>query len=143
MDPEYAQMILTREANRLAAEQAEIERAALEQAELAAALQQAEVWRAEWARLLAARPGLRAELASIDGALPAAVDALQQAHAAVESLLARRSAAVNEANRINGRLSRLSVWIGDGRSWMKEVIDVLDVDLPWRIREWIGRPWPK
>lgn len=143
MDPEYAQMILTREAQRLAAEQAEIERAALEQAELAAALQQAEVWRAEWARLLAARPGLRAELASIDGALPAAVDALQEAHAAVESLLARRSAAVNEVNRINGRLSRLSVWIGDGRSWMKEVIDVLDVDLPWRIREWIGRPWPK
>ena len=136
-------MILTREANRLAAEQAEIERAELEAAELAAALQQAEVWRAEWARLLAARPGLRAELASIDGALPAAVDALQQAHIAVESLLARRSTAVNEANRINGRLSRLSVWIGDGRSWMKEVIDVLDVDLPWRIREWIGRPWPK
>ena len=143
MDPDYAVSILTREANRLAAEQAEIERAALQQAELAAALQQAEVWRAEWARLLAARPGLRAELASVDGALPAAVDALQQAHAAVESLLARRSAAVNEANRINGRLSRLSVWIGDGRSWMKEVIDVLDVDLPWRIREWIGRPWPK
>ena len=143
MDPEYAVSILTREANRLAAEQAEIERAALEQAELAAALQQAEVWRAEWARLLAARPGLRAELASVDGALPAAVDALQEAHAAVESLLARRSAAVNEVNRINGRLSRLSVWIGDGRSWMKEVIDVLDVDLPWRIREWIGRPWPK
>ena len=143
MDPDYAVSILTREANRLAAEQAEIERAALQQAELAAALQQAEVWRAEWARLLAARPGLRAELASVDGALPAAVDALQQAHAAVESLLARRSAAVNEVNRINGRLSRLSVWIGDGRSWMKEVIDVLDVDLPWRIREWIGRPWPK
>ena len=142
MDPEYAQMILTREANRLAAEQAEIERAALEQAELAAALQQAEVWRAEWARLLAARPGLRAELASIDGALPAAVDALKQAHAAVESLLARRSAAVNEANRINGRLSRLSVFLG-GLPWMQETISVLDVDLPWRTLQFVARPWPK
>ena len=136
-------MILTREAKRLAAEQAEIERAALQQAELAAALEQADIWRAEWARLLSARPGLRAELASIDGALPAAVDALRLAHEQVNALLARRTAAVNAANNINGRLSRLAVWLGDGRSWMQETISVLDVELPWRILQFVARPWPK
>jgi hypothetical protein len=71
------------------------------------------------------------------------VDALRIAHEQVNALLARRTAAVNEANRINGRLSRLSDWLGDGRPWMRDAIDVADVDVPWRILQWVARAWPK
>jgi hypothetical protein len=61
MDPDFAKEILARENRRRALEAAELESAANYAADLAAAEEQAEKWRQEWARLLSARPALRAE----------------------------------------------------------------------------------
>lgn len=142
LDNDSVVTILRREARRAADVAAREAQAAREAEDLAEAQTQADLWRQEYARLLSARPALRAELASVDAALPAAVDALRAAHEHVTGLLARRATAEEQAKRNHNRLSRLSGWLGD-RDWRADVISIGDAPLPWALLHWVSRPWPR
>ena len=144
IDSDYAATILRLEVQRQAAEAARAEQEAMHAAELAAAMEQAEVWRADYDRLVTeTRPMLAATVADIDAAIPAAVDALRLAHEHVTDLLARRGEAERAVNSYHGRLARLASLMGGAVNWSVNVLSVPAIPVRWRESVFISRPWPR
>lgn len=144
IDSDFASDILRREVQRQAAELARAEQDAIHAAELAAAMEAAEVWHRDYDQLvIETRPMLAQALAELDASLPAAVDALRIAHENVTDLLARRGEAERAVNSYHGKLARLANLMGGGVNWSVNALSVPAIPVRWRESVFISRPWPR